>query len=1586
MFFIELNDSKYSFEKFTYTKEYNDYSRVEILDLYPYKDDDADAADGKDKDKGVVGNEVIDPSEVGLYKGKEVNFKLHFKMSRFTYTDRHGAEAVAFEGIDTAMDKDAAPLLTYNGLIKTVETLYTNYRRKKEFRLVITDEFAGGSNTTNEIFDMPTDNDNARNISKTVTQPMNKVTNPDPKSKLVSADMFPKGSTSSSVIVTSRTKDVSYATSRDYAFSIYDTQRPKEGSESLFGGVDATVEIKRIGMDRLNTHDEYHLTLPQDVKSGKTTLILNRVRQIARNNVVYDGSMAINPIEYYKDLAMSKTGKEDKDKAKMRGNAFQLLDSDKKSNPSDSNGRNALPTMYSPFEFNEDKQDAKAKVLGRKDYKIFERSEYEMQFASIPSVTIDYLTEKEAKDIEKQLEGKDGKVTVFDETTVDSLWNIGYANMGCVICKRRFVKDGEGICNSYIKLSKTPIIRDLGPIYPIDPNDREWTGWENHPCRRMEKVATEFIKKVARALGFNYADREKAGGVNAPKDEYKRSKLTDKIVKEKKYAWVYDDTGDEKNQPSYKPKITQPFAEALYATLHWGTIIDHGFACSQVCSGPLANTDGDKYPRAADGFKSCWYSVYNPFNGTDPAPVFCNQVSDGSDPCQIGSADCHYAQTQQYGGGSGKHQGLYNVYERQDKREADLYAYFIWQNGDVIVTESARKTLNIEANLKRTDLTGGMTGVNFYKQGVPEEEIIGDNDEVLVPTRVMEMVGGPDEFFSDSKSDRWKFWEGRYNEKTKKHDYYHEDVESDVYKYTRDKMGSFWLMPKEYVNAYLAGEWPDKVPREKKDGKGDIIYRDKSTKTDPVIEIVDNPKGFYIEGSYYQGRVVADPPGPPDVVYNENERIVKDKNGNSYRTAAKRYFFECTDKNLDTFRISDFTDEPFVGNMYSRVHNKKGTVGARCVEKKKWKMYPEGAKKWPTWRQRYDYYLQTKKIKPVWVFARPEMLGLIYPNGEKAGQYFNLFKEFPSDNPNDIIAGSTVLVDGSELKSNGRYNSFHASVLDWLADGQIAEIGLRQSKINLQNSSLRNDPPFEDYYYWRCYDDFTTRKRNNLSPTDPVPEAAKRFNTGTTYEHLSPGYNPSDKRNNDKPWSERLFSYTSVNPIIRHGNTPSGLENESAQDPQWEAEDRRNLHPFKSWSVLHIDQYPRDVPKDHPHNELDNYHYITHTVGETYGPHTGAGMSFNNSVRDPFGVQGHRYEHSYTWSAQWHERSEEVKQKKYTYIHERMVPAVFDAVNRARLLEQNFKVTDEEPPIPGSTDRDLENRLKKEDDINRNVKVQGFFDKFPLDFISFDNEMPLFVAPKKKHDYILKRIVTEISNSNLDKQANKEFLKNAYMKQFERVTPLNGPSESLKMIRQDYDGKIMTYDERTGDQKEYEYKYDDSKDSKPYSIDRVSSQASGAILKRYNATGTIIKPINADGKPFEAGFGSKLPDPHTFGKLTMQKGVASTEKSDIRVDTIAQDDYKKKLLKDNKIVKGYKSGYNSLGLQSQRQDSIEVTDYRLTDTGHGFTDDSGHALMTDDFSGITTTLTVAPAATEDRGDFVEDKLRMGIGDYEDKIK
>ncbi|HAL18402.1 MAG TPA: hypothetical protein DCO86_02110 [Spirochaetaceae bacterium] len=1529
MFYIELNGRKYSFEKFTYTKEYDNYSTVEILDLYPYAQDDSNdvvgAITGNDK-KEATGNKAINPSSVGLNKGVEVNFKLHFKMSRFTYNDRHGAEAVAFEGIDTASDVAAAPLLTYKGLVKSVETLYVRKKRKWEYRLVITDEFANESNSTNQIFDMPSDNEDARNVSKTITQPMDKVTNPQPPAKLVSADMFPTASTSSSIITTSHTKYMAYAASQDYGFSIYDTQRPKRGPAATGGDdvEDATVEIKRIGKDRANTLGKYHLTLPQDVKSGKTTLLLNKVRQIARNNVVYDGSMTINPIEYYKDLAMSKTRDEDPDKAKMRGNVSHLLDETQNDNPSDKEGENALPTMYSPFEFNESKQDAKAKVLGRKDYKIFERSEYEMQFASIPTVTVNYLTQKEASDIENKTKGSEGKVTFYSETSVSALWDIGYANMGCVICKRRFVKEGEGTCNSYIKLSNTPIIRDMGAIYPIDPEDKEWSGWENHPCGRMKKVADEFIKKVGKALHFNM-NRERAKNGN-----FKSSELTDEEIEQKKLAWVYDDTGTESKPATFKPKITRPFAEALYATLHWGTIIDHGFDCAQVCGGPLAEWRGIDYPRAADGFKACWQSDYNPFtNAKKGAPVFCNQVSDGSDPCQVGAADCHYTATQEGGGGSGKHQGMYNVYERQNKREADLYAYFIWQNGDVIVTESKRKSLNKDCDMKQTDKMGGMTKVNYFKDGLPAKYQPGADDEVFVPTRVMEMVAGPDEFFSDRKSNRWKYWEGDEDG-----DFYKESTTEPVYQYKKDSQGSFWMLPPEYAEAYEKGDW--KCP----------LNSDRNFKLVP----------FGMAGKGI-GEVVADPPGPPEVKYSSNEQIYLG-NGKYDAGAEKTYYFKFTDQKQlgDLRRKSSFGDKPFKGRMYSRTENKPyvkkydGTEerrpGTRKTTSKTWKKIPEGADNFPTWKQRLDYYKETGKIEPVWVFARPEMLGLIYPNGPKAGEFFNLFKEFPTDKEADMIKRDDVLVDGSKLKSNGRYNSFHASVLDWLADGGITEIGLRQSKVNLQKNSLRNDAPFEDFYYWRAPNKFTSELVGKT-----------KYNCGTSYASLSPGYNPNDEASRRQKWDHRIFSYTNRNPNIMHAKTPSGLDNISVEDPQAEATDKRNLHPFKKWSVLSTARYGQ--------NELDNYHYITHTVGETYGPHTRGGMNFNNSSKNPFGVPGHCYEHSYGWSVH--------DDNKFTYIHERIVPAVFNAVVRARLLESHFKVGVVEPPIPGRNDKDLKDKLKKKDEINKNVDVQGFFDKFPLDFITFDNEMPMLVAPKKGHDYILKRIVTEISNSDEAKNENKEFLMERYMKQF--APELDGPSEGLQEIRHEHYDKL--------NENGYDFKYNDLKDiedsSPNYKVERVRSYTSGAILK---------KMVNADGNDISPLARSKLPVPHAFGNLRMDSNVTSEINQRGGYEEFGKDAYKDKMLEGGSKAhyEAYHGGYDALGLQSQRQESMEVIDYKVSETEQGFMDNAGHALMADDFSGVITTLTVAPATKEDRGDFVEDGKKMGIGDYEDSIK
>ncbi len=675
MFKVKVNGIEYNFEKFSYIKSYNDYCKVVIDGLY------------------TSSSVYINPSHHwGCGKGTELKVELIYELDAVTVEKKsittintantHHTKKIS-NGVTTADDtktekssktsevvKDEVisdhhkeTLMTFDGILQSVSMQLKGPAngigvKKPSWSFVVTSEFANMSNTANIVFDMSAKDEKERNLSKVVKDPMNKYLS---NSSLVFGDdnNFPAAGTSTAIISESDTKNMAYGISKEYGFSIYDTQR---------AGKDADVEIKRIGHSKAPAAKQsYNLTEPNS-NSNDPVLMLDAVRQIARNNVVYDGTSSVNPILYYKDWAMELSGKSDDSAVKMRGKAMYPIGIDK--NPQDSQDQAQL-TMSDPFEYSEDGKDAQKKVLGRKDYKIFERSEYEMTFTSVPAINVETMSDEEQRDIQNRIdELEEESVTNTSGYNENDARKVNFMSMGCAACIRKINKDCGAFVGKreqkvykskdkfYYKTLYDVSVEDLGPLAPFKIEEIEALS-EKSPERLNMTLVNAMCIQI-----YDFLAKHMGDSVNWP--ERNRNLIAGT---KRKFSILTDEQID---------KIGEVMRIGVYRTEKWD--------CRKYChmakdvipwryESERPTEAQSNNPVYADNFrkehrKGFWpeNSYWSPFGNGCPSVAFCNNIK-SEEACTINLGGCGIY------GNSIKGTGMFNIFKHRGPREADLYAY-----------------------------------------------------------------------------------------------------------------------------------------------------------------------------------------------------------------------------------------------------------------------------------------------------------------------------------------------------------------------------------------------------------------------------------------------------------------------------------------------------------------------------------------------------------------------------------------------------------------------------------------------------------------------------------------------------------------------------------------------------------------------------------------------------------------------------------------------------------------------------------------------------------------------------------------------
>ncbi len=717
MFKVKINDECYNFEKFSYVKSYDDYSRIIIDDLYTIEGgdgDDSPAAGIFDGPLPEPEKKHINPSSE-IPKGTPVKVELVFNMDKFsvkkatefnttmntTSTNWKNGKKTGGANKSNSISKtkftekeiyggaENETVMVFNGVVQSISVNFDISKpgaaEKVVYGLTITDDFAGMSNTTNEAFDIPAEakeNNNGpdpRLISKVVSGATEKYLS---KSGVYSSSnhQFAKASTSSAIISTSDTKNMAYDISREYGFSIYDTQRPEKSTK---------VEIKRVGyMNEPVKKVTYELTMP-DKESGKAILMLDAVRQIARNKVVYDGVSSINPINYYKDLMQENAGNRNDDEApKRRGKAMYPLNMNQ--NPDDGADPNkpAELAMADPYEYSEDDDDAKKKVMGRKDYKIFERSEYEMKFTSVPAISVKVLSDEENRNIDKQIDNLRNKKQRPRCREVDDGKRIAINNFGCGACTEKYELTCSGFTSKVhlevpetyddmIALSKQqpanvfkyPIMEvGIQPLGDCACFDSDELG--KMPSFSATRKFCEQINGILLSMYDFLSDSKEAPAA-----------FTSRVVNGQ-YVTKEDGTTVRKRAPltSKQSKLLEKIVQfGRYGHTNWNCI-NHCRHSPKVDPIMYARSDGmwwTKYEKLSDKEKKKIADDnrggFNPLNnywspfGKRPSVAFCNNMNN-MQQCRISSASCDL-----YKKLPGR--GIYNIFKHRGPREASLYAY-----------------------------------------------------------------------------------------------------------------------------------------------------------------------------------------------------------------------------------------------------------------------------------------------------------------------------------------------------------------------------------------------------------------------------------------------------------------------------------------------------------------------------------------------------------------------------------------------------------------------------------------------------------------------------------------------------------------------------------------------------------------------------------------------------------------------------------------------------------------------------------------------------------------------------------------------
>ena len=713
MFKVKINDECYNFEKFSYVKSYDDYSRIIIDDLYTIEGgdgDDSPAAGIFDGPLPEPEKKHINPSSE-IPKGTPVKVELVFNMDKFSVkkatefkttmnttstnwkngkktggaNNSNSTSKTKFTEKEIYGGAENETVMVFNGVVQSISVNFDISKpgaaEKVVYGLTITDDFAGMSNTTNEAFDIPAEakeNNNGpdpRLISKVVSGATEKYLS---KSGVYSSSnhQFAKASTSSAIISTSDTKNMAYDISREYGFSIYDTQRPEKSTK---------VEIKRVGyMNEPVKKVTYELTMP-DKESGKAILMLDAVRQIARNKVVYDGVSSINPINYYKDLMQENAGNRNDDEApKRRGKAMYPLNMNQNPDDGADPNRPAELAMADPYEYSEDDDDAKKKVLGRKDYKIFERSEYEMTFTSVPAISVKVLSDEENRNIDKEIDKLRSEMGGGRYRTLRDMDKIAMQNFGCGACTKKY----ELTCAGFT--SKTHLEVD-------ETYDDMISRSKNQPAGDKKKI--QFMKMKIDTLGdcavFSDAELQKLPEFSAKRHECEGVNsillsiydfLADSEDTPKSFTSRNSDEWGSDGRRKKKP-LTSSQSKLLEKIVKFGRYGHEGWNCLQRCRhspkvDPIMyvttlGLDWERYNRlspdqkkrkaddARGGFNPL-ENYWSPF-GQRPSVAFCNNMNN-QQQCRISSAGCEI-----YKKSVG--QGVYNIFKHRGPREASLYAY-----------------------------------------------------------------------------------------------------------------------------------------------------------------------------------------------------------------------------------------------------------------------------------------------------------------------------------------------------------------------------------------------------------------------------------------------------------------------------------------------------------------------------------------------------------------------------------------------------------------------------------------------------------------------------------------------------------------------------------------------------------------------------------------------------------------------------------------------------------------------------------------------------------------------------------------------